>query len=113
MRQAFACLLDNAARLTSEGVVTFSAAATPRGELRIVVRDTGPGIPAGELERIFEKFYRLSGNGNQNGAPQQGIGLGLTICRHIVTHYGGRIRVESEPGQGSTFTIELPKTIFA
>jgi signal transduction histidine kinase len=70
-----------------------------------VVADEGLGIPSSELERIFEKFYRLD--------PQQtrgvgGSGLGLYICRELVERMDGRLEVESEPGRGSRFTVALP-----
>ena len=73
--------------------------------MRFVVRDRGLGIPAPEHERIFEKFFRLDPNLARGVG---GTGLGLYISREIVRRMGGRIRVESEPGRGSTFSFELP-----
>ena len=73
--------------------------------MRFAVRDRGLGIPAAEHERIFEKFYRLDPNLSRGVG---GTGLGLYICREIVRRMGGRIRVESERGRGSTFSFELP-----
>ena len=75
------------------------------GRVRFVVRDRGLGIPASEHERIFEKFFRLDPNLSRGVG---GTGLGLYISREIVRRMGGRIRVESEPGRGSTFSFELP-----
>jgi two-component system sensor histidine kinase KdpD len=66
------------------------------------VSDSGPGIPHEELERIFEPFHRVSGKA---GA---GSGLGLAITRGFVEANGGRVRAESHPGRGTTFTLDLP-----
>jgi signal transduction histidine kinase len=65
----------------------------------ITVADTGVGIPADTVERIFDDFYTTK---------DRGTGLGLSIVRRLVTDMGGRIRVQSEPGRGTTFTIDLP-----
>jgi signal transduction histidine kinase len=72
--------------------------------LRISVRDQGIGIAAGELERIFSRFYRVGEKNTQT----DGLGLGLYISREIVEAHQGRIWAESELGKGSTFTLEIP-----
>jgi signal transduction histidine kinase len=69
------------------------------------VKDHGPGIPAEEHEKIFERFYR---RGSELRRETQGVGIGLSIVKHIVEAHGGRVRVESAVGHGSRFTIELP-----
>ncbi len=72
------------------------------------VSDHGPGIPAAEQEKIFERFYRL---GSELRRETQGVGIGLSVVKHIVEAHGGRVIVQSEVGKGSTFTIELPGKI--
>ena len=71
----------------------------------LYVADHGPGIPAVEHQKIFERFYRL---GSELRRETQGVGIGLSVVKHIVEAHGGRVRVQSQIGQGSRFTIELP-----
>ena len=73
--------------------------------INLSVTDHGPGIPAEEQEKIFERFYRL---GSELRRETQGVGIGLSLVKHIVAAHGGRVRVQSAVGQGSRFTIELP-----
>jgi len=77
---------------------------------QIEVADTGPGIDAEHLPHIFEPFFstKAKANGDADPLPRGGTGLGLTICRELVAAAGGAIHVTSKPGQGATFTIELP-----
>jgi len=98
-------LIDNALRYTpAKGAVCVRLnAAESRAVLQ--VHDTGQGIPAGELSRVFERFYRVDkARARQTG----GTGLGLAIVRHVAEAHGGTVRVESELGRGSTFTVALP-----
>jgi len=102
IRQVFANLLDNAVKQSPA-----SSAVALRMELEddaVVIRvtDEGPGLPAGELERVFERFVR------GRGTTVQGTGLGLHICRQIVEAHHGRIWAESAEGRGATFTVRLP-----
>src|ERR1019366_2598041 len=73
--------------------------------LLLSVEDLGEGIPAAEHEKIFERFYR---RGSELRRQTQGVGIGLSIVKHIVEAHGGKVLVRSAPGQGSRFTIELP-----
>jgi two-component system sensor histidine kinase SenX3 len=79
--------------------------ATDGREVAISVRDHGMGIPTRDLERIFERFYRVD---RSRGRDTGGTGLGLAIVRHVATNHGGRVEVASAEGEGSTFTIRLP-----
>jgi len=97
-------LVDNAFKYTAAGNVTL--AAEPDGpKVRISVRDTGPGIPAAERERIFEEFYQI---GNPERNRVQGLGLGLAIVQRIAQLLGLELKLESEPGRGSTFAVTAP-----
>jgi two-component system phosphate regulon sensor histidine kinase PhoR len=98
-------LLDNALRHTpAKGTVCVRLDAAESRAL-LQVADTGEGIPARELPRIFERFYRVDkARARQTG----GTGLGLAIVRHVAEAHGGTVRVDSELGQGSTFTVALP-----
>ena len=97
-------LLSNARKFTPQGgSVKLRVARTAQG-VEVSVADTGPGIPADKLTVVFEKFKQLE-TGKKEGS---GYGLGLTICKSVVEHHGGRIWVESVLGKGSRFAFELP-----
>jgi signal transduction histidine kinase len=92
---------------TPEGGEVHVNAAPGKGGLLISVRDTGIGIPAGQLERIFDRFYRVDKSRSRRAGG--GSGIGLTIARHLVEAHGGRIWAESEgEGKGSRFSFMLP-----
>jgi signal transduction histidine kinase len=97
-------LLDNALTYTEEGGrITLSAAPVGEGSLRFSVADTGTGIPAEHLPRVFEKFFRVPGS-----SRGRGTGLGLAIVREIAVAHHGEVRCDSRPGQGTVFTLSLP-----
>ncbi|MGZ5351744.1 MAG: sensor histidine kinase [Actinomycetota bacterium] len=98
-------LLDNAVRFTQAGGVVRVTAARHNGAVDVTVADTGPGIAAEHLPRVFERFYRVD---TARSREEGGTGIGLAIARSVVEAHGGRIWAESEPGKGSTFTFELP-----
>jgi signal transduction histidine kinase len=104
--QVLVNLLDNALRYTpAGGMITLSATQIQEG-VAIAVKDSGPGIPAEDLNHLFERFYR----GDKSRQREQGgSGLGLAIAKSLVESQGGRIRVESQLGEGATFIIELPE----
>jgi signal transduction histidine kinase len=106
LAQALGNLVSNAIKYTPSGGTVSVEAGTAATETFVRVSDTGPGIPTEEMEHIFMPFYR----GRTGRRFPQGMGLGLTIARDLVTAHGGRLQVESTPGQGSRFTIWLPLT---
>jgi signal transduction histidine kinase len=98
-------LVSNAVKFTPPGgAVTVTTRALP-GEVEILVADTGMGIPAAELPNLFRRFYRTE---RATATAIPGTGLGLAIAKAIVTGHGGRIRVESADGDGTTFRLILP-----
>ncbi|HEY6168131.1 MAG TPA: response regulator [Verrucomicrobiae bacterium] len=106
--QVLTNLLNNALKFTPEGgriSVTVSCPPAQPGEVLISVADTGRGIPRENLNRIFDRLYQVR---DADAASCKGLGLGLFICRELVSLHGGAIRVESEPGKGSTFFVTLP-----
>jgi signal transduction histidine kinase len=105
IEQAVLNLLTNAMKYSGDSREIGLKLLRRDGNAVIQVTDHGVGIPAGEQARIFQKFYRIPTPGNRQ-VP--GTGLGLTLVDHIVRAHGGRVEVESAPGQGSTFSIVLP-----
>jgi two-component system phosphate regulon sensor histidine kinase PhoR len=103
--QAADNLLDNAIKYTPAGGRIWLRLSCTAVSAMLEVRDTGIGIGAEHLDRIFERFYRVD---RARSRELGGTGLGLAIVKHIALSHGGAVRVESQPGKGSSFTIELP-----
>jgi signal transduction histidine kinase len=103
IRRVLINLLENAVKYTRSGGQITLAASRRQSQVCVSVSDTGPGIPPRDQQRIFDKFARL----HQEGYAK-GLGLGLAFCRLAVEAHGGRIWVESEVGQGATFSFTLP-----
>jgi two-component system sensor histidine kinase SenX3 len=98
-------LLENAVTFSYEDSTVRVAGSQSNGEIQLAVSDTGVGIPARDLERIFERFYRVDhGRSRDSG----GTGLGLSIVRHVASNHQGHVEVDSREGEGSTFTLVLP-----
>jgi hypothetical protein len=105
IRQVLINLLNNAIKYTPGGGTVTVSASEDAATVRVTVSDTGPGIPADELRRIFRQFYRVSGLSE----GIEGAGLGLSIVKNIIDLHGGHIDVQSTVGQGSSFIFHLPK----
>jgi two-component system, NtrC family, sensor histidine kinase KinB len=105
IEHVFDNLIMNAIQHSSRGGSVSVGSSSDGERVRFVVRDTGEGIPAEHLARIFEKFYRVPTTRHTGGA-----GLGLAIVREIVTAHGGEIEVNSQAGKGTTFSFSLAKT---
>ncbi|CAN5570486.1 ATP-binding protein [soil metagenome] len=98
-------LLHNAVKFSSDGTHVVVSAREESGEVLVTVGDQGAGIPRADLDRVFERFYKVD-KARVRGVG--GTGLGLAIARHIVEAHGGRIWAESEEGRGSTFSFAIP-----
>jgi two-component system sensor histidine kinase SenX3 len=99
-------LLDNAIKYSDPGGAVEVEVSANGAWVDIAVRDRGVGIPARDLDRIFERFYRVD---RARGRRTGGSGLGLAIVRHVASNHGGEVLVESREGEGSTFTLRLPE----
>ncbi len=105
LNQAVTNVVENAVKYTDRGGEVRVSVWRKGDEAGLTVRDTGPGIPGDMLPRIFDRFVRVDAARSHDAG---GSGLGLAICREIVEAHGGAVRVESEPGRGSRFTLSLP-----
>jgi two-component system phosphate regulon sensor histidine kinase PhoR len=104
LEQVMINLLDNAVKYTDKGEIKVTAAAEPHTAV-ITVEDTGIGIPAEHLHRIYERFYVVDKSRSKKSG---GTGLGLSIVKHILLLHNGSIKVESAAGRGTRFIIRLP-----
>jgi len=100
-------LLHNAVKFSEPGSAVTARVVATSSAIRLEVQDQGPGIGRGDLERIFERFYKVDRARKRGGSG--GTGLGLAIARHIAEGHGGRIWAESTEGKGALFIVELPR----
>ena len=105
LKQVFLNLVANAVQYTPLGGDIFLSLQKIGEQARVIVRDTGPGIPAEDLPHIFDRFYRAEKS--RTRSKSSGFGLGLSIANWIVEHHGGQIKVESKEGMGTTFVVWL------
>jgi two-component system phosphate regulon sensor histidine kinase PhoR len=103
LEQVLVNLLHNAVKFTKPGGEVALEAESANGGIRFAVRDTGVGIPAESLSRIFERFYRVD-----KSRTGSGTGLGLSISKHIIEAHGGNIWAESDERHGSVFYFSIP-----
>lgn len=108
MEQVVVNLLENAARYTPAGTPVSIGAWREADQIVVEVADHGPGIPPGEEEAVFRKFYRLATQRPPTSGASAGTGLGLAICKGVVLAHGGRIWVEHRPGGGASFRFAIP-----
>jgi signal transduction histidine kinase len=106
LKQVLLNLVGNAIQYTPQDGNVFLSLGKVAEQARLIIRDTGPGIPSEDLPHIFERFYRAEKSRTRGKAT--GFGLGLSIANWIVEKHGGRIEVDSKEGQGTTFCIWLP-----
>ena len=106
LEQVFTNLLENAIKYTPGGGTVRARIRATAESVSVDVEDTGIGIPAASLARVFERFYRVDRSRSREGG---GTGLGLAIVKHVVRAHGGRVEVRSVEGRGSTFTVTLPR----
>lgn len=108
LERLFVILLDNAVKYTASGGQVDVHLRSDDGFAVVDVRDSGAGIPADDIDRVFDRFYRAD---HSRSRESGGTGLGLAIGRRIAEAHGGEIRVDSEPGKGSTFSVRIPLAV--
>ena len=106
IRQVLSNLVNNAVKFTGEGTVAVTL-RSHGDKIRFEVKDDGPGVPKEQLQVIFDRFQQVD---EHESRRHGGVGIGLNICRQLVTAMRGRIGVESEEGNGATFWFEIPLT---
>lgn len=107
LKEVFYNLLSNAVKFTPEGGKITVQTKDEGQFVRVTVADSGIGIPADQLEQVFEKFYQV---GYATSGVREGTGLGLAICKRLIEMHGGKIWIESDPGSGSRFHFTVPKS---
>ncbi len=107
LEQVLVNLLDNAAKYSAPGTAIEVVASEHRYAITLEIRDRGPGIPAADLQRVFDPFFRV----RQGDQQRAGTGLGLAVCRGFVQAMGGAIRAENRDGGGCVFTLEFPASL--
>ena len=106
IKQAMRILVDNSIKYTPAGGAVRVSASANQMFSAIHVADNGPGIPEDEQPRVFQRFYRGLSN-----PTEEGVGIGLYLVRQIAEGQGGYVKVSSKPGEGSTFSLYLPREI--
>lgn len=104
LRQVMENLLGNAVKFSDDGSLVEVTGRIVDGKLQVAVRDEGIGMASGQVDKVFEKFYRV----DASSTAKQGLGLGLALARNIIEAHGGHIWLESQQGEGTTVTFELP-----
>ena len=107
LEQVLKNLLSNAIKFTEAGLVTLTVSSTPGGPVKFVIEDSGIGIASEQQDKIFDAFHQADGTTSRRFG---GTGLGLSISRDLAALLGGEITVTSSPGNGSVFTLTLPRT---
>ena len=109
MTQVLTNILDNALRHTPAGGRIVLSAKEVNDQIELAIQDSGPGLDAEELARIFERFYRTDLSRQRDGEMSGGSGLGLAIAKSIVQAHGGQVSAELEAGKGLKVIVSLPK----
>ena len=108
LNRALSNLVDNSIKYSDENSIIHLEAVRGKTHIDLVVKDQGIGIPKADLDRIFERFYRVD---KARSRATGGTGLGLSIVRHVAANHGGEILLQSREGEGSKFTIRLPEDL--
>jgi two-component system phosphate regulon sensor histidine kinase PhoR len=105
--QVISNLIDNAIKYSPERTTVTVSTALETDAVRVSIEDRGYGIPPEAIDRVWEKFYRVSRNGQEK--DDESTGLGLSFVREVVEQHGGEVSLDSENGRGSTFSFTLPR----
>ena len=108
LQDALRNLLENASNYSPADTLITLRSELHRGQIALSVSDQGPGIPPSDLQRVFERFYRVDKSRARDGSDPGGTGLGLAIVKHLIEAHGGKVKAENRAQRGAVFTIELP-----